>query len=157
MILTRKYVYHPYQVYHGTAVLGTRTFQSVSLLYFSSSRRYSPARQARLWILGRLGSDDTANSVTDCKLSIPSILPYQMGFWGWMFSYSAENLSPVSILIFAAAITQKQRLKICSHFKANENRNVFHGRTKFVHETGFSKQYSLSPEPWGGIVLDQIP
>ncbi len=32
MILTRKYVYHPYQVYHGTdGTLGTRTFQSVPL------------------------------------------------------------------------------------------------------------------------------
>ena len=37
MILTRKYVYHPYQVYHGTAsTLGTRTFQSVSLLFFNA-------------------------------------------------------------------------------------------------------------------------
>ena len=32
-----KYVYHPYQVYHGTAsTLGTRTFQSVSLLFFNA-------------------------------------------------------------------------------------------------------------------------
>ena len=40
MILTRKYVYHPYQVYHGTAsTLGTRTFQSVPLFIHQYCRQ----------------------------------------------------------------------------------------------------------------------
>lgn len=40
MVLTRKYVYHPYQVYHGTAsTLGTRTFQSVPLFIHQCCRQ----------------------------------------------------------------------------------------------------------------------
>ena len=40
MILTRKYVYHPYQVYHGTAsTLSTRTFLSVPLFIHQCCRQ----------------------------------------------------------------------------------------------------------------------